>query len=124
MTHRLNGNIKIISNWFKELDILKSRGDREYHGQFNRVSHELSVMRDIAASQVKVLEDLQEAYGTGAGSSAAKAIGVHGPETGLEIRLLYRARRTAKARYKQWTALMKEFEDLKIEVRSRSRPRN
>ncbi|TLD36036.1 Mg2+ transporter [Venturia nashicola] len=98
-----------------ELDILKSRGDREYHAQFTRVSHELSVMRDIAASQIKVLEDLQKAYGTGAGGSAAKAIGVHGPETGLESRLLYRARRTAQAKYKQWTALMKEFDDLKTE---------
>lgn len=73
-------------------------------------------MRDIAASQIKVLEGLQEAYGTGAGGSAAKAAGVHGPETGLEFRLLHRARRTAQARYKQWTALTKEFEDLKIEV--------
>lgn len=73
-------------------------------------------MRDIAASQIKVLEDLQKAYGTGPGGSAARAIGVHSPETGLESRLLYRARRTAQARYKQWTALMKQFDDLKTEV--------
>ncbi|KAE9964940.1 hypothetical protein EG328_010068 [Venturia inaequalis] len=78
-----------------ELDILKSRGD--------------------PASQIKVLEDLQKAYGTSPGGSAAKAIGVHSPETGLESRLLYRARRTAQARYKQWTALMKQFDDLKTE---------
>ncbi|QDS69576.1 hypothetical protein FKW77_008205 [Venturia effusa] len=98
-----------------ELDILKSRGDREHHAQFTRVSHELSVMRDIAASQIKVLEELQRIFGTEAGGFAAEAIGVHGPETGLEYRLLHRARRTAQAGYKQYMALMKEFEDLKTE---------